>query len=512
MQDEPVQISTPTQSRSAWTLPRHRPRGGIGPIYLRVTLALIGAITLPQEIYSQEAPAKTQEDVSAKPNSEADAAKSVDDFWTRTALFGDMGGIRTAIGKYGFTLTLQERSEVIGNLTGGTRKSALYAGLTTGTVQFDTQKGLGWQGGTFNMSLLQIHGRNISAENLLSLQTVSGIEAPRSTRLWELWYSQSFLGGQYDLRIGQQSLDQEFIVTRYGASYLNTMLGWPILTSGDLYAGGPAYPLSSLGVRLKDQVTDSLTALIGVFDDNPPGHSFNDDSPNHDRLGLKFNLNTGALVIGELQYVYTPSVAGSGEKPASPQGFLGTYKIGAWYDTGTFNDQRYDTTGLSLADPASSGIAKKHSGNYSAYFHADQIIWRPDPAAAHWLGLFFRMMGAPSDRNLISFSLNAGVNMKEPFPGRENDRVGIGYGFAKISPRDSGLDRDSNLFNGTGIPIRTNEQFIEVTYQYLPVPWWLIQPDVQYVFRPGGSIVDPRNPSVRLHDELVLAVRTTLNF
>ena len=33
-----------------------------------------------------------------------------------------------------------------------------------------------------------------------------------------------------------------------------------------------------------------------------------------------------------------------------------TYKLGFWYDTESFADQRFDNTGLSLANPASNGI------------------------------------------------------------------------------------------------------------------------------------------------------------
>jgi porin len=55
-------------------------------------------------------------------------------------------------------------------------------------------------------------------------------------------------------------------------------MGWPILPSVDLYAGGPAYPLSSLGVRLRTHHAGPLTLLGGVFNDNPPGGPFNDDS------------------------------------------------------------------------------------------------------------------------------------------------------------------------------------------------------------------------------------------
>jgi porin len=434
---------------------------------------------------------------------------------SRTNMLGDMFGVRTALGNYGITLNLQEISEVLGNVTGGTRRTADYDGLTTMTLTMDTQKALGWEGGTFNVSALQIHGRDLSSDSLQSLQTASGIEASRATRLWELWYQQSFLDGEVDLKLGQQSIDQEFMASQYSTLFLNTMMGWPMIPSADLYAGGPAYPLSSPGIRFRAQPGGPVTFLAGVFDDNPPGGQFDDDSQlrGAEKSGTKFNLNTGALVIAEIQYAVNQPVLGqmaTANQPSS--GLPGTYKLGAWYDTAAFADQRIDNTGLSLADPASTGIPRAHRGNYSLYVLADQMVWQPDPQGPTSVGVFARVMGAPSDRNLISFSADAGVSLKGPFTGRDSDTVGLGYGFAQVSNVAAALDRDTVAFSGTPSPVRSSESFVELTYQYQVAPWWQVQPDIQYTFLPGGGIADPNNPGKRIGNELVLGARTTITF
>ena len=188
---------------------------------------------------------------------------------SRTNLLGDMFGLRSVAADHGISIGLSETSEVLGNVTGGIHQGADYDGITLMSVGVDTGKAFGLAGGTFNVSAFQIHGRNLSTDNLLDLQTASGIEAERSTRLWELWYQQTFLGGNADIKIGQQSLDQEFLGSLYAATFINTAAGWPILPSFDQYAGGPAYPLSSLGIRLRWRPTGALTVLGGVFDDNP---------------------------------------------------------------------------------------------------------------------------------------------------------------------------------------------------------------------------------------------------
>ncbi len=143
--------------------------------------------------------AQAQVSPNAEPGSQTPASGEpglTTGLWTRGNLLGDMCGLRTALGKYGISFGLQETSEVWGNVTGGIHRGATYDGLTMLSVGLDTAKAFGWEGGTFNISALQIHGRNISADNLLNLQTASGIEATPTTRLWELWYQQSFLDGR----------------------------------------------------------------------------------------------------------------------------------------------------------------------------------------------------------------------------------------------------------------------------------------------------------------------------
>ena len=277
--------------------------------------------------------------------------------WHSSSLLGDMGGLRPALAKYGLTLTIQEQSEVLGNVSGGARQGFDYDGLTTATLQMDTQRAFGLYGGLFNVSALQIHGRSLSADNLYTLQTASGIEADRATRLWELWYQQKMFDDKFDVKIGQQSLDQEFMGSQNANYFINTMFGWPMLPSADLPGGGPAYPLSALGVRGRLHVTNSVTVLAGVFNGSPVANNMGDPQLQNPS-GISFPLNGGALAIAELQFSYPSS--GTLVQANETDPLARTYKIGVWYDTESFADQRYDNTGLSLANPASDGIPATH--------------------------------------------------------------------------------------------------------------------------------------------------------
>ena len=150
-------------------------------------------------------------------------------------------------------------------------------------------------------------------------------------------------------------------------------------------------------------------------------------------------------------------------------------------------------------------------GNFSVYGVFDQVVWRPDPDGAKTVGIFARIMGAPGDRNVSNFSVNGGVVLKAPFAGRETDSVGLGFGFAKISPSATSEDRDRLAINGLS-PVRGSETFLETTYQYQVAPWWTLQPDFQYVFTPAGGVSNPFQPGKRVGNSATFGLRTNIVF
>jgi porin len=430
--------------------------------------------------------------------------------WQNQNLLGDMGGLRPALAKYGVQLTILENVETFGNVSGGVKQGFETDGLTTVTLQMDTEKAFGLKGGTLNVSGLQYWGGDLSATNLLVLQTLTDIEAPVGVRLWELWYQQKF-GDKFDIKVGEQSLDEEFtIAPTANAFFLSAMSGWPGVPTIDLPGGGPAYPLAGLGVRGRAQVTDSVAVLAGVFNGSPiPRDSPNvpESNPN----GVSFPLDVGTLAIAELQYAYGSTASG---KASSDGPLPGVYKLGAWYDSYKFDDQQTDTMGLPLASTLSNGTPAAHHGDFSLYGVMDQMIWRSKDNANRSLNVFLRPMFTPfQDRNLISASINAGFALKAPLPTRDNDILGVEMGTVWASSGASNFDRQMQFFQpSVYTPIRGSETSIEASYQFQVLPAWVIQPDLQYFINPGLGIANPEEPTQRIKNELVVGLRTNVNF
>jgi porin len=282
-----------------------------------------------------------------------------------------------------------------------------------------------------------------------------------------------------------------------------------MLPSADMPAGGPAYPLSALGIRGRFHINDNLTLLAGLYNGSPVSNNTGDPQMRNPS-GTSFPLGQGVLAIAELQYAYPGpnTLVQAGE----PDPLSRTYKIGMWYDSEKFADMNRDDSGQSLASPTSSGNPLMHSGDYAFYAVADQMIyrWADDPDRN--INVFIRPMFTPlQDRNLISYSLNAGLTIHEPFFGRDDDTFGLGMGYARVSSGAAALDRATAAYNpGTFAPVRGGETFFEATYQFEPMPWLQIQPDAQYVINPGAGIANPNVSGMKIHNEAVLGVRLNI--
>nr|WP_322788615.1 carbohydrate porin [Paraburkholderia sartisoli] len=54
--------------------------------------------------------------------------------------------------------------------------------------------------------------------------------------------------------------------------------------------------------------------------------------------------------------------------------------------------------------------------------------------------------------------------------------------------------------------------YVEATCLCQVTPWWQLQADFQYAFRPAGGIPNPENPSQRVGNEAVVGLRTSIMF
>ncbi|MCI0598255.1 MAG: carbohydrate porin [Beijerinckiaceae bacterium] len=425
-----------------------------------------------------------------------------------TSIIPALGDLKKGLLDRGINFQLSYIQDTFGNPVGGVRQGATYGSVLYMAVDADLAKFAGLPGTTFRVNAYQIQGRSLSDANIFNFSTISGFAALPTARLFELWVEQKLFAGLASIRIGQLTADNQFFISEFGSTlFVNVTFGWSNLFIQDLPGGGgPNYPLATPGIRLKVTPTDQIALLAAIFNGDPAGTGFTGLQEIKDPSGTNFRLKDPPFVIGEAQYRYN--------QETDSQGLAGTIRFGGWYRFGPFDDNYFGIDGRSLASPLSNGRPLVHPADFAIYGVIDQMLWRlPGAAPKKGIGGFARAAASPSDRNLINFYAEAGVNFIGLWKERPYDTFGCAAAFSQLSPPISALDRDTGFFAGQALPVRTYELALEVTYQAQIGPSWIVQPDFQYIFRPGGGVIDPVNPAVgKIPDAAVFGLRTSLSF
>ncbi|AWN49126.1 carbohydrate porin [Methylobacterium terrae] len=419
--------------------------------------------------------------------------------------YGDPFGLRAYLAERGITTTITYIGEALGNLRGGLRRGATYGGRLDTSLDVDLDKLAGWTGARFHTDFFQIHGHGMSRSYVNNLTTVSGIEALPATRLFELWLEQRLFDDTLSIKLGQVSADTEFAIAQSAVVFFNAGFGWPNIGAVVLPSGGPIYPLATPAVRVKYVPDERLSFQAAIFNGDPAGMRRGDDTDSQriNRTGTSFRIADPPLLIGEVAYAYTLNLGA--------ENLHGTATLGGWNHLGGFDSPRLDgVSGRLLADPEASGIARRFRGDRGVYGIVDQTLYREPGTEDEGASAFLRLSKVPGDRNLIDFYLDGGIAYKGLLPGRPNDTAALGVIYSRISPAARAFDRDTIRFGqGTG-PIRSSEVVLEATYQAEVLPGFTLQPDLQYVMRPGGGLAD--DTGRRLKNATVMGLRATINY
>jgi porin len=391
----------------------------------------------------------------------------------------DVSRSRKWLADHGVVYGLEYTADVLANVRGGLRTGTIYQGKLHGILTIDLDKLAGWEGLSFYLNFFQIHNTGrMRRDHVGGINTIAAIEAVPATRLSELWLEQKFAAGRASIRFGQLAADSEFFFSDLSTLFLQS--DWPTIAATNLPSGGPAYPLSTPGVRIRfELIPDATSFLFAVFNGDPAGPGPGDEQlRNHH--GLNFRIRDPAFIIGEAQFRRN-----AGDKDT---GLATTVKLGAWHHLGAFDDKRFTVEGMLLADPTSSAIPARRRGNSGVYAVIDQQLFRPRGGDAEsGISVFTRASLSPSDRNLVDAYIDGGVVFSGMIPARPHDKFGAAVIYARFSDSVRAFDRDRAAFTGAAGPIRDYETNLELTYQAQIVPGWTIQPMLTFVWHPNGD-------------------------
>jgi porin len=193
-------------------------------------------------------------------------------------------------------------------------------------------------------------------------------------------------------------------------------------------------------------------------------------------------------------------------------GLDGKFKVGGWRHFGSFTDQRYTPTGVSLASTAPGTTAATISGDFGVYSVFEQKIFRVGKDDDRGIGIFARASYSPPNQNLIDLYADSGIEFVGLDDRRPKDKFGIAAGYARISSRARALDGDFQALLGPAWPVRSFESLVTAVYQYEVRGGWTLQPNFQYIMHPGGGATNPLGPSPGkvLKDAAVFGLRSVL--
>jgi len=376
--------------------------------------------------------------------------------------------------------------EALVNASGGVSRGAAYLGAFRVQLLFDADRGFGWRGASFFASVLQTHGGNPS-DLVGDAQGTSNLAAPPGAQLYEAWFQQNLVSNRFSVLAGRYDLNSEFYRLQSAGLFVNSSFGiGPEL--GQSGQGGPSiFPNTSLGARLSLKPARGVVLRVALLDGVPVSRPTG--SP-----GL-FAGSDGLLLVAEQAFLNRSSDVRRTVNPRLRIGrnsglrpYRHKFAVGGWCYTARFDD-------LSQRQP--DGRAARHIGSSGAYLIADALLRGSSAVQSAQVNVFVQVALGDWRVNRFGFYTGAGVVVSGLIPALANDELGLAVAVARNSSHYLDLQRDN------AVPVSGSEASLELTYLFQLGQHLALQPDLQYVLRPGS---DPT-----LSNALVTALRFELH-
>lgn len=347
-------------------------------------------------------------------------------------------------------------ADVVATVAGGVDRRARYLDNLDLTVMADMDALIGWKGARIFVYALNNNGR-IPNDGAGTVQGINNIEVvSHGPRLYEAWVEQD-IGDAVSIRAGLYDLNSEFYATETSDLLIAPPFGIGSELAATGVAGPSIFPSTALGVRVRAGLGEAGYVQAALI--NAHAGTWGDAG------GIDTRFREGALAIAE---------AGWGKDVR--------LSAGVWTYTKR-QDDIYATDALT-GDP----LRRKSRGVYA------MVQW---PVAAQ-TSFFARGGVSDGDTGPFKGGFQAGILREGILPGREESAASIGVHRGWLSKGYRAALRD-----GGAVPDKS-ETAVELTLSDRIAPHVSVQPDVQYIFNPGGDGAT--------RDALVLSLRMTFDF
>jgi porin len=385
------------------------------------------------------------------------AQTSADDWRYRASLTGDWGGLRSTARESGFTFNASYVGEAAGNLSGGDRRTALYAQQAEVETLIDMQRIAGIADARVQVTLNYRDGRSLSGEVLHNQFPVQELySTAQILRLSQFNWLQYFADRRVVAQIGWSPLGNDFARLPIFCKFQNFGV------CGHAYAmtvnsGAINGPISQWGARIKVWPTEHLYVNTGAYRNNPDGGT-------DGGFNLSFDHNGS----------YYPIEFGWVRREGALYNTIRTTNV--YYD---INHNPAGLTGLPFL---------RSSGRHGGYVMGQQAIYQPEPGnPARALSIFgIAGVGDSATARFHNFA-NAGVLYQGPLAKRPDDFVSLMVAWAQTNPRLSQYQRERNGKAADSAAVQPWGTAIEFDCGFQATPWLLLQPNLQYIVQSGDN-------------------------
>jgi len=412
------------------------------------------------------------------------------DFWTRSTLFGDLGGLRTRLYDHGITLDAQLTQVYQGVTSGGSAKGkghGQYNGLFEANLTLDTAKAGLWSGGLF------IFTEQTSFDH--SLKSEPGSLSPvNQTALWPKSHKDSSELMEYFLMqalpfntvamVGRLDPSNYLDLNSFACNSDNQFLNVS-MNSNPLFGRFLTY--STYAALFMTKVTEDFTLAYGAWTANSQPGDYGGDWNDY-----------GAAIYPIFKY-----------KAFNHPGMV---QVIAAYSS----KNAVDVDNPRFVPGVIAGNPPTKSNNWIVELSGEQYFWEPEGASVPrakggrkedfnvptkdfvqdrpGLGIFYRFSSTPKDRSAYDIYLSGGVGGRGVIPGRPYDRFGVGAYW---------LEESSDLKKQPIVATALQDEVGgEAFYNFAITPYLQLSLDAQWI-----------SPGIRSSDNaVVLATRLNIRF
>ena len=369
-----------------------------------------------------------------------------------SGITGEWRGCRTRLDELGITPFAVFSAELFYNLNGGLRSGSNDLSLLDFGLEIDLGRLWGWTGSGFTISALYAIGQDGSERLHGDFGGASNLYAGTSVNLFNVYFSQTWAEESLSLKVGQIAVDDDFMGSDPAGLFLNSSFGaLPTLSAN---GAAPIFPLASPGAFLRCEPTESFGIQLALFSGQP-----GEATPGNHGLEWRTGGHAGWLTFLEADYSYGP----------------GTLKIGGYHHTAAH------------FDPDSERLRRSLS---AAYFILDHHFTDPTSTAPGFSAFLRLSLAIPEERAIVTRYLDAGFTLESILTDEDLLGIAVSHSIFGTHHRQVYPNRSSH------------ETVMELTYQLPLHPFWLLQPNLQYIF----------NAQEAQRDTLISGFRTTLAF